>query len=67
MLIDICPQDYQDFVHYEGNQKVLYVEMKNALYGVLQSLLLYYNKFQKDLKKMDSTSIYTIPVLQTDL
>ena len=45
MLTNISPEEYQDFIQEEGNQKVLYVEMKKALYGMLQSSLLYYRKF----------------------
>ena len=52
MLISLAPQDYQDFVRDEGNHKVLYVEMLKALYGMLQSSLLYYKKFRKDLKEI---------------
>jgi hypothetical protein len=52
MLIDIAPQDYQDFVCMEGNQKILYVEMLKALYSMLQSSLLYYKKFCKDLEEI---------------
>jgi hypothetical protein len=51
-LVDTAPQDYQDFVCMEGNQKVLYVEMLKALYGMLQSSLLYYKKFCKDLEEI---------------
>jgi hypothetical protein len=40
MLVDIAPEEYQDFVQYEGSYKVLYVQMKKALYGMLQSSLL---------------------------
>ena len=52
MLVDISPHDYQDYVRFEGNQKVLYVEMIKALYGMLQSSLLYYKKFWKDLEEI---------------
>jgi hypothetical protein len=50
MLVNISSQDYHDFICIEGNQKILYVEMLKALYGMLQSSLLYYKKFCKDLK-----------------
>ena len=50
MLVNTAPQDYQDFMLYEGKHKIIYVEMKKALHGMLQSLLLYYKKFRKDLK-----------------
>ena len=52
MLVDLAPQDYEDYVLYEGQQKVLYVRMKKALYGMLQSSLLYYKKFRKDLEEI---------------
>ena len=34
MLVNIAPQDYQDFVLHEGKHKVIYVEMKKALYEI---------------------------------
>ena len=52
MLVDLAPQDYKDFVKAKGNHKVLYVEMLKALYGMLQSSLLYYKKFRKDLEEI---------------
>ena len=52
MLVSLAPQDYQDFVKDERNHKVLYVEMLKALYGMLQSSLLYYKKFRKDLEEI---------------
>jgi hypothetical protein len=45
MLVNISPEDYQDFVCTESNHKVLYVEMLKALYGMHQLSLLYYKKF----------------------
>jgi hypothetical protein len=50
MLVDISPNTYQAFVRHEGNKKILYVKMTKALYRMLQSSLLYYKKFQKDLE-----------------
>jgi hypothetical protein len=52
MLVNTAPQDYQNFMLHEGKHKIIYVEMKKALYGMLQSLLLYYKKFRKDLKRI---------------
>ena len=37
---------------YEKNQKVLYVQMMKALYGMLVSSLLFYKKFRKDLESI---------------
>jgi hypothetical protein len=42
----------QDFVVYEGKDKVLYVKMLKAIYGMLQSSLLYYKKFRKDIESI---------------
>jgi hypothetical protein len=51
MLIDINPE-YANFVTYENGQKVLYVRMYKALYGMLISSLLYYKKFRKDIEEV---------------
>jgi hypothetical protein len=48
MLVAIEPKVYEDFVVYEGKDKVLYVKMLKAIYGMLQLSLLNYKKFWKD-------------------
>jgi hypothetical protein len=50
MLVDINPEIYKDYVVYEGKNKVLYVRILKALYGMIQSALLFYKKFRKDLE-----------------
>ena len=54
MLTELSPKTYEKYVVYEGNNKVLlYVRMiKALLYGVLQSSLLYYKKFRKDIESI---------------
>jgi hypothetical protein len=52
MLCNIAPKIYEDYVTYEGGHKVLYVMMLMVIYGMLQSLLLYYKKFRKDIKSI---------------
>ena len=52
MLTKISPNEYEDFIQYEGQQKTLYVEMLKALYGMMQSSLLYYKKFRNDLEEI---------------
>jgi hypothetical protein len=54
MLIDIDPTMYQNYVIHEGirKMKVLYVEVNKALYGMLQSSLLFYKKFKQDLESI---------------
>ena len=55
-LVDILTEmDYDKFdpfVTYEKGHKVLYVVMSKALYGMLDSSLLYYKKFRKDIEEM---------------
>jgi hypothetical protein len=49
----LCEMDalYTDFVVWEqrGREKVLYVHVKKALYGLLESAMLFYRKLVKDL------------------
>ena len=52
MLVEMSPEVYGDYVVYEGKSKVLYVKMLKALYGMLQSSLLYYKKFRKDIESI---------------
>ena len=50
MLLEIAPELYTDFVVYERGQKLLYVQMLKALYGMMKASIFYYNKFRKDLE-----------------
>jgi hypothetical protein len=52
MLVEIEPKVYEDFVVYKGKDKVLYIKMLRAIYGMLQSSLLYYKKFRKDIESI---------------
>jgi hypothetical protein len=51
ILVGMHPELYKEFVVYENNKPVLYVEILRALYGMLESALLWYNKFRKDLEE----------------
>ena len=42
---------YHDKVVWERKEKVLYLHMKRAIYGMLQSALLFYNKLRTDLEE----------------
>jgi hypothetical protein len=50
ILLEICPGVYDEYVIYEGKQKILYVQMLMALYGMMIASLLYYKKFRKDIE-----------------
>jgi hypothetical protein len=52
MLVALSPETYEPYVVYEGKSKVLYVIMEKALYGMLQSSLLYYKKFRADIESI---------------
>ena len=53
MLLELSYETYAAYVVYdEGRGKVLYVAMEKALYGMLQSSLLYYKKFRKDIESI---------------
>lgn len=50
MLVEIDSELYAEKVVYEGNKKVLYLEVLKPIYGMLQSALLYYKKFKADIE-----------------
>ncbi|KAG7360909.1 hypothetical protein IV203_036008 [Nitzschia inconspicua] len=52
MLVEMAPEIDSGYVIEENGKKVLYVMILKALYGMLQSSLLYYNKFRKDIESI---------------
>ena len=50
MLVEIAPETYGPYVVFENGKKVLYVRILRALYGMLISALLWYNKLREDLE-----------------
>ena len=51
ILVKICPELYKEYLVYENGVPVLYLELKKALYGMLESSLLFYKKLVNDLKE----------------
>ena len=51
ILVNMHPEQYEEYVVYEKKKKVLYVEILQALYRMLEAALLWYNKFRKDLEE----------------
>ena len=55
-LVDILvhkdPTKYKGYVVYENGKNVLYLQILKAIYGMLQSSLLWYQKFRKDLEEI---------------
>ncbi|CAJ1952141.1 unnamed protein product [Cylindrotheca closterium] len=49
ILIDMAPE-YRKYVVLENGKRVIYVRVLRAIYGMLQSILLFYNQFQSDLE-----------------
>jgi Reverse transcriptase (RNA-dependent DNA polymerase) len=50
LLVQIVPE-FEEFVIEEGSCKVLYLHVKKAIYGMLESVLLFYKKLSGDLIK----------------
>jgi hypothetical protein len=50
ILLESCPGVYNNYVINEGNNKILYMRMLRALFGMLVSSILYYKKFRKDVE-----------------
>ena len=50
MLGQLSPEVYGPYVVFENGQKVTYVQVLWAIYGMLQVALLWYKKFRKDLE-----------------
>jgi len=49
ILVKTCPELYKDYLVYENGVPVIYLEVLKALYGMLESSLLFYRKLVKDL------------------
>jgi hypothetical protein len=52
LLVKMVPEVYGSFVVLENGKKVLYVQVLQALYGMLVAALLWYNQFRGDLEKI---------------
>ena len=52
MLVQLNPKLYGPHVVYKNNWKVLYVQVLRAIYGMLQSALLWYKKLRGNLEEM---------------
>ncbi|KAL7562162.1 hypothetical protein ACA910_020358 [Epithemia clementina (nom. ined.)] len=52
MLVEMSPEIYQEHVVIEAGNKILYVIVTKAIYGMLVSALLFYKKLKKDLEEI---------------
>jgi hypothetical protein len=52
MLLDISPKVYEGYWTCKVKTKVLYIKMLKAIYGMLQSCLLYYKVFCKEIESI---------------
>jgi len=59
VLVDILytldPLEYEEYIVYENNEKVLYLVLTKVLYGMSVASLLWYKKFKKDLMSIGFT------------
>jgi hypothetical protein len=53
MLVELNPELYGPYVVYERNRqnKVLYIQVMRAIYGMLEAAILWYKKFQGELEQ----------------
>ena len=51
ILVQTCPKLYKRYLVTEGGSPVIYLEIEKALYGMLESSLLFYKKLSKDLRE----------------
>ena len=67
-LDELFPNKYSKHITYQNNTKILYVEMKKALYGMMLSSLFFYKHFQKDLESIGFiANPYDIYVVNRDI
>ena len=52
ILCEIAPEVYESYVLQEGKDKVIYVHMLQALYGMLVASILYYKQFRSDIESI---------------
>ncbi len=58
LMAQVDPQLYHKYIiHGFKNQPFLYVKLTKAIYGLLKSALLFYRKFDEDLKSYSSPFI----------
>ena len=52
ILVQLAPEIYAQYVVYENRKKVLYVEVIQALYGMLIAAILWYKEFRASLESI---------------
>jgi len=52
ILCSCAPHIYKTFITYEDEAPVIYVEVLKAIYGLLESALLFYKKLRSDVEKI---------------
>jgi Reverse transcriptase (RNA-dependent DNA polymerase) len=50
LVVKLSPKTYEKYITYEGNKRVLYVQLKKALYGTLRASLLFWKRLTEVLK-----------------
>ena len=52
MLLRVDPEKFRGYVAYEKEQNVIYLVLLRAIYGMLFASLIWYQKFNKDMKSI---------------
>ena len=53
LMMMVAPTTYQKYVTIESRQKLLYLKVQKALYGMLKSALLFYKKLRVNLESVE--------------
>ena len=51
-LVNLVPTNYKNYVTIQNQTKILYVEMRKVLYGMMLSSLLFHKHFSQDLESI---------------
>ena len=55
MLVNLSLTLYRPHIVFEKGQKVVYIQVLQAIYGMLQAAILWYKKFRDDLEQKEFT------------
>jgi hypothetical protein len=51
LLVKLDPKLYRKYIQIENEKRVLYVQLKKALYGMLKAALLFWKKLTAEIEK----------------
>ena len=52
LIVELFPNDYRQYIYQKNQTKIIFIEMKKKLYGMMMSSLLFYKDFRKNLESI---------------